>query len=244
MIYDRLSFEILKYCYTERRTTFTNVQSTVVSNPRTLSKKLKILLEYNLLTKEGNIYKITEKGTTFFEIFQSAIFLLHGFDQGIDTLNVPILIKMALQEYTKILSNELKEKLVCIILFGSVATGIWNETSDIDLALFVQEITDISQLFEQFTRCRRKFRTTHNYQLLIQNEYSFRIQHIPFSIQETDKFHNLYPDLITTGIPLYDPNQIYKEFKEQMIEKIKQKRLIKVSNVNGTYYWKKISEVS
>jgi predicted transcriptional regulator len=244
MIYDKLSFEILHVLYEEKRTTFTNLQSSVVFNPRTLSKKLKILIEKKLLNKEGNIYKITDRGLIFFEVYQTAIFLLHGFCPEIDSLNVPILIKLALQEYIKIISNEFKDKLVCIILFGSIATGTWNETSDIDLALFFQEITDISQLFEQFTTCRRKFRATHNYRSLIQKHYSFRVQHVPFSVKETKKFHNLYPDLITTGIKLYDPNGFYNGFKEQVIKKIKQKKLIKVSNMNGRHYWKKLTEVS
>ncbi len=244
VIYDKLSFEILRFLFEEKKTTFTNLQSSIISNPRTLSKKLKILIEKNLLDKEGNIYKITEKGLAFFEVYENAIFLLHGFCAEIDTLNVPILKKLALQEYIKIITSEFKDKLVCIILFGSFATGTWDETSDIDLALFFEEITDISHLFEQLTKCRRNFRATNNYRLLIQKGYSFRIQHVPFSIKKTKKFHNLYPDLITTGIRLYDPNGFYDEFKEQIIKMIKQKKLIKVSNVNGNQYWKKLTEVS
>jgi len=243
MIYDKPIFEILHFLSEEKMTTFTNLQSTIVSNPRTLSKKLKILVEKDLLIKEGNIYKITEKGLVFFELYQNAIFLLHGFKAELSSLNVPILIKLALQEYIKILINELKNKLGCIILFGSYATGTWDETSDIDLALFLEDISDLSLLFEQLTKCRRKFRASLNYQVLIQKDYSFRIQHIPFSIKETKTFHNLYPDLITTGVKLYDPDGYYEEFKEQIIERIKQEKLMKICNIDGTEYWKKLTEV-
>ena len=244
MIYDKLIFDILQVLNKEKSTTFTNLQSSIILNPRTLSKKLKILLASKLLVKEGNIYKITDKGLIFFEVFQAAIFLLHGFNPEIDALKVPTLIKLALQEYLKILTNEFKDNLVCIILFGSVATGTWNESSDLDLALFFQKITDISLLFEQFTACRRKFRVTYHYRLLMQKHYSFRVQHIPFSEKETKEFLNLYPDLITTGIRLYDPNGFYDEFKKQIIKKIKQKKLIRVINIDGSQYWKQLTEVT
>ncbi len=244
MLYDKQSFHILYFLYLEKSTTFTNLQSSVVLNPRTLSKKLKNLMEKNLLRKEGNIYKITNKGITFFEIFQNAIFLLHGFSSEIDNLKIPILIKLALQEYIRIITREFQDNLISIILFGSVALGTWNEASDIDLALFFHDIKDISQLFEQLTKCRRKFRATQNYRLLMQKNYSFRIQHVPFNIQQTQRFHNLYPDLVTTGIALYDPKERYVKFKKQIFKQIKQKKLIKVSNVDGSQYWKKLSEVS
>ena len=243
MIYDKLTFEILNLLFEEKRTTFTTLQSSIVLNPRTLSKKLKNLIEKKLLDKEGNIYKITDKGSAFFEVYQNAIFILQGFCSEIETLNVPIMIKLALQEYIKILTSEFKDKMVCIVLFGSFATGTWDETSDIDLALFFKEIPILSHLFSQFTKCRRKFRATNNYQLLIQKHHSFRIQHVPFSIKEAKKFHNLYPDLITTGIRLYDPNKFYDEFKDQIIEMITQKKLIKVININGNQYWKRLTEV-
>ena len=135
-------------------------------------------MEKNLLKKEGNIYKITNKGLTFFEIFQNAIFLLHGFSSEIDNLKIPILIKLALQEYIRIITREFQDNLISIILFGSVAVGTWNETSDIDLVLFFQDIKDISQLFEHLTKCRRKFRATQNYRLLRQKNSSFRIKYI------------------------------------------------------------------
>lgn len=244
MIYDKSVFEILNFLFEEKRTTFTNLQSSIVLNPRTLSKKLKILMEKKLLAKEGNIYKITVKGSAFFEVYQSAIFILHGYCFEIETLNVPILIKLALQEYSKIITTEFKGNLVCIILYGSFATGTWDESSDIDLALFFKEISHYSRLFEQFTKCRRKFRATNNYKLLIQKQHSFRVQHVPFHIKEVNKFHNLYPDLITTGINLYDPYKFYDGFKEQVIETINQMKLVRISNIKGSHYWKRITELS
>ena len=70
MIYDKLSFEILNFLFEEKRTTFTNLQSSIVLNPRTLTRKLKLLMEKKLLAKEGNMYKITDKGLALFEVVQ------------------------------------------------------------------------------------------------------------------------------------------------------------------------------
>ena len=243
MIYDKSAFEILHFFFEEKSTSFSNLQSSVVSNPRTLSKKLKILLDNKLLKKIGSIYKITDKGLVFFEVFQNSILILHGFHSSIETLNVPILLKLALQEYIKILTSEFKEKLVSIVLFGSLSSDSWDETSDIDLALFFKEVNSTSHLFEQFTNCRRKFRSTNNYQLLLQKNYSFRVQHVPFDIKGAKKFHNLYPDLVTIGTVLYDPTGFYGRFKEEIIKLINEKKLIKVRNVSGSHYWKSLTKV-
>lgn len=244
MIYDKLSYEILHFLFEEKSSSFSNFQTSVISNPRTLSKKLKILSDNKLLMKSAGIYKITDKGLTFFEMFQDAIFVLHGFNPSIEALRIPILLKLALQEYIKTLKSEFRENLVSVILFGSFSTDSWDKTSDIDLAIFLKEINQISQLFEQFTLCRRKFRTTNNYKLLIQKDYSFRIQHVPFDIRNSTKFHNLFPDLITTGIVLYDHEGFYREFKDKIFKIIEQKELVKVINISGCQYWKSLRKVS
>lgn len=242
MLYDKLSYEILRFLFEEKSSSFSNLQNSVISNPRTLSKKLKHLLDTKLLRKKGNIYEITERGLTFFKLFQNAIFLLHDFNPAIESLNVPLLMKLALQEYVKILVTEFKDNLVSIVLFGSFSTGSWSDTSDIDLAIFFNRIPSISQIFEQFTLCRRQFRATSNYRLINQNNLHFRVQHLPFEKNQTT-FHNLFPDLITTGIALYDPLGYYTQFKEQVLQNIKQKNLIKIENVSGSQYWKRLTEV-
>ncbi|MFW9903683.1 MAG: nucleotidyltransferase domain-containing protein [Candidatus Thorarchaeota archaeon] len=238
-----MSYEILKYLFEEKSSSFSNLQNFVIFNPRTLSKKLKNLLDTKLLRKKGNIYEITERGLTFFELFQNAIFLLHNFDPSIESLNVPLLMKLALQEYIKILVTEFKDNLVSIVLFGSFSTGSWSDTSDIDLAIFFNKIPAISRIFEQFTLCRRQFRATSNYRLVTQNNLPFRVQHLPFE-RKPATFHNLFPDLITTGIALYDPFEYYVEFKEQVLQIIKQKNLVKIENVSGSQYWKRLTEGS
>jgi len=59
-------FKLLLVSNEQGFSSFTGLQSTIHSNPRTLSKKLKLLQNHELIEKGQGLYKLTERGKQFF----------------------------------------------------------------------------------------------------------------------------------------------------------------------------------
>lgn len=237
ILFDLHFVNLLRFLNDQDISSFSEMQQ-ILPNSRTLSKKLKILRNKHLIIKQASAYKLTEKGTVFFKSLQSTLAILDLSNSLYDQVKAPFVLRIALQRYINILQKEFQDQLASVVLFGSLAVEKYEETSDIDLFILIRGEINVPAIFERFMKCRRQFRKTHEHRHLRNHGLAFRVQHVPFSMDAMDSFHNLWPEIITSGIVLVDVDEDYKRFTKRAIAAITERGLLKVQDIHGNVYWR------
>ncbi|PUA34207.1 MAG: hypothetical protein B9J98_01045 [Candidatus Terraquivivens tikiterensis] len=122
----------------------------VVKNPRTLTIKLEKLERLGLLKREAGGYRLTEKGLRVEATLEELEKVLNLPDLEVKNIErIPhAYFAPIIKRYSEILRATLAERLISIMLFGSVARGDWDKNSDIDI-LVVAEGWDARPVWER-----------------------------------------------------------------------------------------------
>jgi predicted nucleotidyltransferase len=157
-----------------------------------------------------------------------------------DFENVPPFFKKYLKWFLDFLEKKLNNNnILSIILYGSIARNTWNEESDVDLLLILNNTffethskDDISNLIIDFYN---QIREEKGY-----DKYKFHpIQVLSLNKSELKKFRTLFYDIAMDGIRLWDKNEIGLEFMKQIKNRIKEKGLQRVFVDEDDFYWKR-----
>jgi len=179
-----------------------------VYNPRTLSKKLGMLMSMGLIEADGGFYKLSAKGETAVQLLKrlDAILELPKFS----VMNVERIPHRAyadlLERYCEMLYEYYQDRLVGILLLGSVARGDWDRNSDVDLLLVVEgwEGKFVWERTRELLRLKRRLEKTEEHKAALKKGYLPIIQHYPLSKTEALKPHRTYIDACIDGIVLYE----------------------------------------
>ena len=120
-------------------------------------------------------------------------------------------------------NSEIKQELKEIILFGSVAKGVNDKKSDIDLFFNSKNKEKLEYLENEIKRAIKSFE--------IKSDKTWALKRVNFNISfivgnlEEEKWKNLKDEIISSGLVLYSP---YKESPQ----KLNQKYLIYYSLAN------------
>ncbi len=241
-LFDFHIINTLRYLNEHGIVKFSQLQN-VVPNPKTLSKKLTFLQEQGLVDKKRSSYTLSEKGVVFIKALQPALVIYEQGESIFEEILAPFLLRIGLARYLSILKSEFPNRIASIILFGSLAEGTYDSSSDIDLFLLFSSSLNFPSIFDQFVICRRLFRQTVEYNILRENDLDFRVQHLPYSMEDLDKFHNLFPEVIRTGVVLFNEKKSYEKFHEIISTSIEEKNLLRVENIRGNRYWRTFERV-
>jgi|GEM_PF-6148896 predicted nucleotidyltransferase len=118
--------------------------------------------------------------------------------------------------YVKDACNSIKKRdyVKGIILFGSVARGTYNEHSDIDLFIVVDDKISPIEALESVAEIARRLGKTAS---------SLRAKRLPSSLnpmvvqsRQLAEVKSIYLDILDYGIVIYDPDGEMKEFMDSL----------------------------
>lgn len=212
-----------------------------IKNSRSLSINLKKLMKIGLVENVNGLYKLTDRGIKVYELLRDinnlislSSFKIENFER-IPHLYFSHLIK----KYCELLLDHFVDRLVSVMLFGSIARGNWDRDSDIDVLVVVEGWGDkpIWVRLQELRMIKRDLENTLEFKRALNAGFWPIIQNYPLSLEEAGRFHRVYLDAIIDGIILYDKNDFLKGVLDRFREKIESFGSVRITLPNGRFYW-------
>jgi len=237
---DKHIYNILAFVHEHGYVRFIDLKD-IIGNPRTLSKKLKLLLDKELLIKDKVGYRITDKGVRVLNHLNSILKEIEGSKDVIVNIDkIPHLhYAPVIRKYIELLIDHFKDELLSVVLFGSIARGDWDLNSDIDLLIVVSYWDDIPiwRRIQELYTVRRRLRETIEYKEVVKKGYTPIIQNYPLGKMEATHFHRIYLDIILDGIILYDKEDYINNILDTFRRELENRGARRISKPDGRYYW-------
>ena len=220
---------------------FSDLRS-AVENPRTLSRKIKLLLEKGLLAREGRGYRITERGSRVLYHMREILELVgaRGEPEISNIDRIPHRYYAPLvRRYCELLLERFGDRLLGVVLFGSVGRGDWTRDSDIDLLVVVDgwEGVPVWRRIRELYEVRERLRETREYRAALRAGFVPAIQHYPLGRREALEFHRAYLDIVLDGIVVYDREGFVRGVLESVRKRLAECGARRISRPDGKYYW-------
>jgi predicted nucleotidyltransferase len=216
---------------------FTTLQETV-GNPRTLSKKLAELVVLGLVAKADRLYSLTEKGIEVAELVARLEDALSP-APAIDVERVPhSAYRPLLRRFCGILLRRYGERLKGALLFGSVARGDWDESSDMDL-LVVLDILDGGRrsVLREILKLESDLRGTREHAEAVAKGFLPLIEVYPLAADDAKHFRRLYLDALTEGIVLFERDGFLHRLIEAFKKRLKELGSRRIELPGAGHYW-------
>jgi predicted nucleotidyltransferase len=144
--------------------------------------------------------------------------------------NVNIQFREAIETLLKELRKLLRENLISVVLFGSVAREDFKEDSDIDLLIVAKELPhEYSTRIDLFIPIVEEVRKK-----IPKNPF---IQIYPLSVEEASKNRPIYLDMLTDAIILYDEDEFMANVLKRLWEKLVKLGAKKIKLEDGSWAW-------
>lgn len=135
------------------------------------------------------------------------------------------------------LKKYLKENLVSVVLFGSVARGEAGEGSDIDLLVVAKDFGTSGSRFVVFNKIEGELRKTKDYYELKEKKLGTLISPVPLTPDEIKKNPPILLDLVTDGMILYDKDNFMRDWITNLKRRLEEKGARKLFLSSGKWYW-------
>ena len=146
--------------------------------------------------------------------------------------------KSLLEKLTKLLQEEFQDKLISVVLYGSVARGDNRKDSDIDLLLVIKDLPKtITERVILFDKVERKL---DNYVMrLMDDGYYITLTPVLKTPEEAMRFSPIYMDMTEDAIILYDRNGFFRKVLEKTKKRLKELGFERVWLSKKSWYWRK-----
>lgn len=129
------------------------------------------------------------------------------------------------------------ERVVSIVLFGSVARGCAHDASDIDFLLvirglplsFLRRAEELAELLEEIRETKLR--------LWKEKRIYANIQALPFTPEEAERLRPLYLDIAHDSIVLLDKGGFMERVLERMRREMEKLGARRVTLPSGRWYW-------
>jgi predicted nucleotidyltransferase len=213
----------------------------IIKNPRTLTIKLGKLKRLGLIKDTSGKYELSKKGFEVIKILEELNRTLYSSEFKVNNIErIPhAYFAPIIKKYCEILNNYLGERLISIMLFGSIARGDWDKNSDIDILIIADGWNDkpVWNRIEELRKAKRELEESLEYLEALRAGYWPIIQNYPLNIEEAKKFNRVYLDAIIDGIILYDKNNFLTNILESLRKKLEEMGSIRITLPNNKYYW-------
>ena len=139
------------------------------------------------------------------------------------------------REYTEALKETLGDRLVSVVLFGSVARGEAGPTSDIDLFVVLEEAPAGMRRRRALLEPARERLTPALEALWQQGIYTDFVEIIR-SREEARRFHPVYLDMTEEAIILYDKDAFFAGLLERLRRRLQELGARK-KRIGRVWYW-------
>jgi nucleotidyltransferase len=146
--------------------------------------------------------------------------------------------KSLLEELTKLLQEEFQDKLISVVLYGTIARGDNRKDSDIDLLLVIKDLPKtITERVILFDKVERKL--DDDILKLMDEGYYVTFSPIPKTPEEAMRFSPIYMDMTEDAIILYDKNDFFRKVLEKTEKRLKELGFERVRLSEKSWYWRK-----
>jgi predicted nucleotidyltransferase len=146
--------------------------------------------------------------------------------------------KSLLEKLTKLLQEEFQDKLISVVLYGSVARGDNRKDSDIDLLLVIKDLPKtITERVILFDKVERKL---DDYIMrLMDDGYYITFSPVLKTPEEAMRFSPIYMDMTEDAIILYDKNGFFRKVLEKTKKRLEELGFERVWLSKKVWYWRK-----
>ena len=146
--------------------------------------------------------------------------------------------KSLLEKLTKLLQEEFQDKLISVVLYGSIARGDNRKDSDIDLLLVIKDLPKtITERIILFDKVERKL--DDDIMRLMDEGYYVTFSPILKTPEEAMRFSPIYMDMTEDAIILYDKNGFFRKVLEKTKKRLKELGFERVWLSKKVWYWRK-----
>lgn len=146
--------------------------------------------------------------------------------------------KSLLEKLTKLLQEEFQDKLISVVLYGSVARGDNRKDSDIDLLLVIKDLPKtITERVILFDKVERKL--DDDIMRLMDEGFYVTFSPILKTPEEARRFSPIYMDMTEDAIILYDRDGFFRKVLEKTKKRLKELGFERVWLSKKSWYWRK-----
>lgn len=144
-----------------------------------------------------------------------------------------------LKRFLALLREEYKDEIIAVVLYGSVARGEAEPTSDLDLIVVIE---DSSSSYEKSTKrfilkVEDRLKDGEEFRNLVKNGFYPELKPIILSRSEASINRYIFLDLMDDAVILFDRNNFFKERLEALRKRLQELRSKKVQLKDGGWYW-------
>jgi len=212
-----------------------------IKNSRSLSINLKKLMNLGLVENVNGLYRLSDKGVKVYELLRNIDKLLSPPSFKIENLErIPhTIFSPLIKRYCELLLDYFRDKLVSVMLFGSIARGDWDENSDIDILVVVDDWKNkpIWVRIQDLGRVKKLLENTVEFKKALNAGFWPIIQNYPLNLEEAKRFNRIYLDAIIDGIILYDKDNFLRNVLDNFRRKMESMGSMRITLPNGKFYW-------
>ncbi len=210
----------------------------VIPNPRTLSRRLHLLVARGWVAHDGPVYRLTKRGERAAGLWRE-LSALEASPPEISVDRVPRPVSAAIVRWTaERLRDRFPAEVAGVLVFGSVARGRESGDSDIDLLVLIRGGASALETVRQgLLEFQREFRSTEEYRAARRAGFYPVLDVHLISLEEAYRLHRLYLDALLDGIPVFDPDRRLADLTGRMRARLNAAGSVRIETPDGMRYW-------
>ena len=158
--------------------------------------------------------------------------------KNLDKIHHPVFADV-IRKYCEILLQHFGERLMGVLLYGSIARGDWDRDSDIDVLVVVRgwEEKHGWDRTVELVALENRLAETEEYKRAVERGYWPVFSEYPLGAEEARRSQRVYIDACVDGIILFERERFLSRIMGQFREKLKRLGARRVYLRNGRYYW-------
>ncbi|AWR98610.1 nucleotidyltransferase domain-containing protein [Metallosphaera hakonensis] len=146
--------------------------------------------------------------------------------------------KSLLEKLVKTLLNAFGDRLISVVVYGSVARGDNRKDSDVDLLLVIRDLPKtMTERIVLFEKAEREIRD--DMEKLMNQGYYVTFSPVMKTPEEAVRFSPLYMDMTEDAVILYDRDSFFKKVLNETREKLQRLGFERVWLSEKAWYWRK-----
>ncbi|MEM2920810.1 MAG: nucleotidyltransferase domain-containing protein [Candidatus Bathyarchaeia archaeon] len=239
-MFDKLSFQILLLLRDKKMARFKDLKY-AVKNPRTLAIKLKKLKQLELVEDVGGRYKLSQKGLEVIKMLEGLNKTLYYQSFSVENVErIPhAYFAPVIRRYCEALNDTLGNRLISVMLFGSIARGDWDKDSDMDILVIAEGWDGIPvwNRIGELRKAKEALEDSLEYKEALKAGYWPIIQNYTLSVTEAKRFNSIYLDAVIDGIVLYDKNRFLTQVLQSLRKKLEALGSMRFVLPDRKFYW-------
>ena len=215
-----------------------------ITNTRTLTRRLKELLELGLIQRVGTSYRITSEGfdvtIAIAELERKAAERRVRFEE-LAKLRYGWM-RLSLMRLIEIFNQEFSDELLSIVLYGSAVRDSFQlGRSDVDLLYILEDRS--RNVWRREGRAFKGFQSTWEYRacdhwLKTQGTYGYpEVAMVWLLKSDAEKFQPIYLDMLSHRAVLYDTGEFFQNLMKRLEEALKALGTIRIEHPGGAHSW-------